>query len=82
MIKFTESETEELIRKIQVYFNDELDQDIAQFPARFLLDFFSKELGVYYYNRGLLDAQAVLEARVDSVVEAIMELEKVTEFSR
>lgn len=82
MIKFTKEETEFLTRKIQLYFNDELDQDIGQFPAQFLLEFFTEEIGPYYYNRGLLDAQTVLEARVESVTEAIYELEKPTEFSR
>lgn len=73
MIEFSKEETDRLVRKIQLYFNDELDQDIGQFPARFLLDFFSEEMGPYYYNRGLLDAQQVLETRL---TEAIYELEK------
>ena len=82
MIKFSKAETESLTRKVQLYFNDELDQEIGQFPARFLLDFFSEQIGVYYYNRGLQDAQDVLVSRMDSVGEAILELEKPTEFSR
>ncbi|MGQ7846900.1 DUF2164 domain-containing protein [Granulosicoccus sp. 3-233] len=73
MIEFSKEETDRLTRKIQLYFNDELDQDIGQFPARFLLDFFSEEIGPYYYNRGLMDAQQVLETRLS---EAIYELEK------
>ncbi len=73
MIEFSKEETERLTRKIQLYFNDELDQELGQFPARFLLDFFSEEIGPYYYNRGLIDAQQVLETRLS---EAIYELEK------
>ena len=73
MIEFSKEETERLTRKIQLYFNDELDQEIGQFPARFLLDFFSEEIGPYYYNRGLMDAQQVLETRL---AEAVYELEK------
>ncbi len=82
MIKFSKDETEILTRKIQLYFNDELDQDIGQFPAQFLLEFFTEEVGPYFYNRGLTDAQAVLEARVESITEALYELEKPTEFTR
>lgn len=82
MIKFTADETDILTRKIQMYFNDELDQEIGQFPARFLLDFFAEEIGPYYYNRALMDAQAVLESRMEGIGEAIYELEKPTEFSR
>lgn len=82
MIKFSKDETEILTHKIQLYFNDELDQDIGQFPAQFLLEFFTEEVGPYFYNRGLSDAQAVLEARVESITEALYELEKPTEFTR
>ena len=73
MIKFTKEETERLTRKVQLYFNDELDQEIGQFPAQFLLDFFSGEIGPYYYNRGLMDAQEVVNTKLS---EAIYELEQ------
>ena len=82
MIKFSKDETEILTRKIQLYFNEELYQDIGQFPAQFLLEFFTEEVGPYFYNRGLTDAQAVLEARMESITEALYELEKPTEFTR
>jgi len=82
MIKFSKDETEVLTRKIQLYFNEELDQQIGQFPAQFLLEFFTEEVGPYFYNRGLQDAQAALDSRMESLGEAIYELEKPTEFSR
>jgi uncharacterized protein (DUF2164 family) len=63
------------------YFTNELDQDIGQFDAEFLLDFFGKEMGIYYYNRGLIDAQDIFKSRVDSITDAIYELEVPTEFS-
>ena len=40
-IKFSSTETEQLVTKIQGYFAKELDQDLGQFDAEFLLDFFS-----------------------------------------
>ncbi|MFT5895100.1 MAG: hypothetical protein ACI8VW_001973 [bacterium] len=55
---------------------------IGQFPTRFLLDYFSEKVEVYFYNRGLLDAQAVLDVRMESLGEAIFELEKTTAFLR
>lgn len=82
MIKFSNDETELLTLKIQQYFINELDHELGQFPARFLLDFFSEQIGVYFYIRGLQDAQLVLESRLESVGEAILELEKTTEFTR
>ncbi len=81
-IEFSKDEKELLVQKVQLYFSEKLDQEIGQFDAEFLLNFFSKEIGVYFYNQGLNDAQAVLSSRLESIVEAIYEIEKPTEFSR
>ena len=76
MIDFSNEEKEAIVAKLQRYFSDELDQEIGQFDAEFLLDFFAEEIGKLFYNRGLYDAQAILESRMDNIVEAISELEK------
>lgn len=72
-IKFSNTETEQLVTKIQRYFAKELDQDLGQFDAEFLLDFFSKEVGAYFYNRGLFDAQTVIAAKLENVSEMMQE---------
>jgi len=82
VIEFTKQEKEHLIGRVQLYFNEELEQKIGQFEAEFLLDFFSEEIGVYYYNRGLYDAQTILESKLESITDAIYEIEKPTQFSR
>nr|WP_256557846.1 DUF2164 domain-containing protein [Marinobacterium sedimentorum] len=82
MIEFSKEEKASVVLQIQRYFRDELDQDIGQFDAEFLLDFFSDKVGAYYYNRGLFDAQAVLSGKLDDIAEAISEIEKPTEFLR
>jgi len=79
-IEFSKEEKEILVRKIQLYFSEELEQEIGGFDARFLLDFFAGEIGAYFYNRGLYDAQAILEKRLESITEAIYDLEMPTEF--
>jgi uncharacterized protein (DUF2164 family) len=81
-IEFSKEEKKLIIHKVQLYFKEELDQDIGQFDAEFLLDFFSEEVGAYYYNRGLYDAQTILESKLESITEAIYEIEKPTEFLR
>ena len=81
-IEFSKEEKEILINKIQLYFNEELDKKIGQFEAQFLLDFFSEEIGLYYYNRGLYDAQTILESKMENITEAIYEIEKITEFRK
>ena len=72
-IKFSSTETEQLVAKIQGYFTKELDQDLGQFDAEFLLDFFSKEVGAYFYNRGLFDAQTIIAAKLEHVSEMVEE---------
>jgi len=79
MIEFSKEEKQALVEKIRTYMNDELDQEIGQFDAEFLLDFFSDNIGKFYYNRGLYDAEAILEGRLDAITEAIAELEKPVE---
>lgn len=81
-ITFSKTETEVLTQKIQRYFAKELHQDLGRFDTEFLLDFFAKEIGPYFYNRGLYDAQAILTSKLDDLGEAIYELEIPTEFKR
>ena len=81
-IKFSNEEIAIIVQKIQGYFREELDQKIGQFDAEFLLNFFSEEIGPYYYNSGLFDAQAILESKLETIEDAIYEIEKPTEFRR
>ncbi len=81
-IEFTRDEKSIIARKIQLYFQEELEQEIGQFDAEFLLDFFAEEIGSFFYNRGVYDAQAVLEDRLQNITEALYEIEKPTQFVR
>jgi uncharacterized protein (DUF2164 family) len=81
-IKFTDEEKAVIVRKIQLYFTEELQQEIGRFDAEFLLEFFSEEVGAYFYNRGLYDAQAILSAKLDDLNDSISILEKPTAFRR
>ena len=81
-IEFSKDEKAVITRKIQLYFTEELKQDIGRFDAEFLLDFFGEEIGAYFYNRGLLDAQAALEKNMESFSDAIYALEKKTAFGK
>ncbi len=76
IFNFTKQERDTIVQKIQQYFTDELNQDIGQFDAGFLLDFVSEEVGPYFYNKGVQDSQAMLQKRIDGVLEAIDSLEK------
>lgn len=78
-IEFTQDEKNAIAKKIQMYFREELDQEIGGFDAQFLLDFFAEEIGPLWYNQGLNDARAVIEEKLEHVGEAIYELEQIPE---
>lgn len=76
---FSDVEKTEIIAKIQKYFDRELGQEIGRFDAEFLLDFFAREIGNYFYNQGLYDAQAILSTKLDDLNDAIYQLELPTQ---
>ena len=75
-IEFTKEEKEHIVYKIKHYFNTELEKEIGQFDAEFLLDFLGKEVGPYFYNRGLQDAQAAMESQMDTLKEVLYTMEE------
>ena len=79
-IEFTLDEKKILVHRIQDYFHNELSEEIGQFDAEFLLDFFSKEIGPYHYNKGLKDARTLIEENVQNLSQTFYEMEKTTEF--
>ncbi|HIO96434.1 MAG TPA: DUF2164 domain-containing protein [Leucothrix sp.] len=75
-IKFTREEKDQITPKIKMYLHEELDFEIGNFDAEFLLDFFSEEIGAYFYNRGISDAIDTLDARMEELKESLYVLEK------
>ena len=77
-LEFSKEEKSELVARIKGYLSEELDLEIGSFDAEFLLDFITTELGAYFYNRGLYDAQALFSRKVDEFSDAVYELEQPT----
>lgn len=75
-IAFSREETAAITGKLRAYFRDELDVDLATLPAELLLDFLGREIGPFFYNRGLYDAQAVVARKAEDITEAIAGLER------
>lgn len=76
IVEFSLQEKNTITEKLQKYFIKELDTELEQFDAEFLLDYISEEMGVYFYNKGLNDAQAILHEKIDIISDAIYEIEK------
>ena len=77
-INFSTQEKEILIQKLQAYMSKELDYELGQFDGDFMLDFITKEMGAYFYNRGLYDAKQRIEEKVAEIDEALYEIEQPT----
>ncbi|WP_440874222.1 DUF2164 domain-containing protein [Thalassotalea sp. PLHSN55] len=75
-IEFSKAQTSEMVDKLQRYFSAELDQDLAQFDAEFLLDFIAKELGGHFYNRGIEDSRLILQNRLETIDDDLYAIEK------
>jgi uncharacterized protein (DUF2164 family) len=81
-IKFSSEEKTLIVAKLQRYFSEELKQQIGRFDAEFLSDFISEQIGGYYYNRGVYDAQTVVAARLEDIGDQLFQLERRTDFKR
>jgi len=75
-IKFSDDQKQRLVQKIKMYFREELDQDIGQFDAEFLLDFLAEEIGVSAYNQALYDVQAFIRDKFEHLEDELFNLEK------
>lgn len=75
-IEFPKEDKKIVIEKLQIYFQEEMDQEINQFEAGFLLDFFADNIGAFYYNRGLNDALDVVRNKMDDIVDGVYQIEK------
>lgn len=81
-IKFSNEEKALIVAKLQGYFSEELKQPIGRFDAEFLIDFISEEIGGYYYNRGVYDAQTLVATKLEDIGDELLQLERRTDFKR
>ncbi len=76
MISLDAAQRQALLRQLSDYCEQELDRELGQFEAEFLLDFLLKTLGPVFYNQALADARALLTPRMELVLESLYELEQ------
>ncbi|WP_119308397.1 DUF2164 domain-containing protein [Cohaesibacter haloalkalitolerans] len=75
-ISFSKEEKQQLVQLLQDYFSENLEQEVGRFEIEFLLDYMIKQLGPVFYNKGLLDARAMLEKHLESYGDDLYGLEK------
>ena len=70
-IEFSKAERDDLIHKLGLYLDRELDCEASDMQVGFLLDFISEKMGPRYYNQGVRDAQTLFQRKLEDVVYEI-----------
>jgi len=56
-----------IIESLKYYFEENMDTEIGDLKASFLLEFILKEIGPSIYNQAILDAQSVMADKVSDL---------------
>ena len=54
---FSKEQKAEIVASMQRYYADNLDGELSEMQARFLLEYFMSEIAPFAYNQGVEDAQ-------------------------
>jgi uncharacterized protein (DUF2164 family) len=66
-IELTKEEIKEIVPSIQKYFQEELEMEINEMRAKFLLDYFLKEIAPFAYNNGVRDAERFFREKMEDL---------------
>lgn len=72
-VELERDERDEIVERIKSYFAKEREEERGNLAAAFLLDFICEQIGPFFYNKGLSDAQQPLvraAASLDSDLDA------------
>jgi uncharacterized protein (DUF2164 family) len=72
-VELTKEEVERIVPSVQKFFREELDQDISEMRAKFLLSYFLKEIAPFAYNKGVKDAEAFFRNKVEDLTATCFE---------
>jgi uncharacterized protein (DUF2164 family) len=66
-IELDQQETKEVVASLQHYFREELDEEISEMRAKFLLDYILKEIAPLAYNQGVKDAELYFRGKIEDL---------------
>ncbi len=66
-IELDPQETKDALASLQHYFREELEMELSEMRARFLLEYILKEIGPLAYNRGVKDAEDFLRGKLEDL---------------
>lgn len=66
-LELSREEREDALRRLRTYFERERDEELGDLALTLLYDFIAEEIGPYFYNKGLSDAQSYVTRFTDSL---------------
>lgn len=75
-VKLPKEEKDELVKRLQTYFEEERSESIGALAGEQLLEFMLRELSPYLYNKGIADARTLLADRFGQLEDDLYALEK------
>ena len=66
-LALTKEETQEIIPSLKKFCREELEVELSDMRAQFLLDFFQKEIAPYAYNQGVRDADSFIRGKLEDL---------------
>ena len=74
-IHLSDDRRQRIIRSVRQHFLDEFDDEISDFRADALIDFFVRELGPPVYNQGVRDAASYLQEKLTDIEGEVYEVD-------
>lgn len=75
-MKLPREQREEMVSRIQHYFEMERSESLGSIAAEQLLEFMIRELGPFVYNQAIQDARKTVAERMQAVEDELYALEK------
>ena len=72
-IELTKEEVADVIPSLQRFFRDELEVELSEMRAKFLLSYFLKEIAPFAYNKGVKDAESFFRSKVEDLTSTCFE---------
>ena len=76
LLQLDKEQEEILLDELRAYMSDELDMDIGNLPAKFLLDFIVELIGPKIYDQAISDTEPWLYDRFTAVLEDMHSFKK------
>jgi len=76
LLQLDKEQEKVLLDELRAYMGDELDIDIGNLPAKFLLDFMVELIGPKIYDQAISDAEPWLYDRFTGILEDLSVLKK------